>query len=197
MTNIEIYRPRSNLIFAGIGVAMSGFFIWSSFYQGGVATETTSTLVAIFILTCIYIFLAHPKITFSDEGIVITNPIDQFTIGWADVLQLDAKWSMLVETKEFTASAWAAPAPGRHRSRDIHITEVKGLGIEIDGSIRPADSPKSDSGAATYRARVRLKKFENSPGATSLRTSKVRHYRPIVIAGASLIAAITVNFFGH
>lgn len=197
MTNVETYRPKSQLIYAAVGILITSMFIWSSIYQGGTISEVVSVLVALFIISCIYIFLVRPKVTFCDQGIVITNPIEEITIGWADVLELDAKWAMAIQTEKFTVSAWAATAPGRHQSRNIHINEVKGLGIELDGSIRPADSPRSDSGAAIYRAKIRLAKFRTSDEMKSLVTVRNRQWNTLILAGVLLISAIVVNRFGH
>jgi len=197
VNNRETYRPNSNLVFAGIGVVLCGFFTWSSFYQGGVASEVTSICVALFVLTCIYIFLIRPKICFSDEGVIITNPIEEFTIGWADVIQLDTRWALSIKTKEFTVSSWAATASGRHRGRSIHHTEIRGLDIEAGGSIRKSDSPKSDSGAAAFRARVRLKRFADTGSYQSLVTSKVGNWKPAAFAGLTLVAALATNIFSH
>jgi len=197
MTNADIYRPNSNKIFAGIGFLLSAFFLWSSFYQGGAASEATSTCVALFVALCIYIFLVRPKVSFYDEGVIITNPIETITIGWADVVELDSKWAFAIETKGFTVSAWAATAPGRHHSRNIHTNEIKGLGVDLDGNMRVADSPHSDSGATIYRAKIRLQKFRNAGGANSLPTQRVREIKPLIAAGAFLLAAILINIFGH
>jgi uncharacterized membrane protein YobD (UPF0266 family) len=73
VNNADTYRPNSNLLFAGIGVTMCGLFIWSSFYQGGAASVAINICVASAILACIYTFLIRPKVTFYDEGVVITN----------------------------------------------------------------------------------------------------------------------------
>jgi len=196
MNNIDVYRPNSNVIFAGIGAVLSAFFIWSSFYQDSVTSEITSTLTALFIIICIYIFLIRPKVSFSDEGVVITNPLEEFTIGWGDVIAMDTRWALSIETKEFTVSSWAATASGRHR-RNIHHTEIKGLDIDLGGSIRTADSPYSDSGAAAHRARVRLKRFQESDRIQSLATSRKRQLRPLTAAILALVAAIATNFLGH
>jgi len=197
VNNQETYRPRANLIFAGFGAVLSGLFTWSSFYQSSSTTELTSVLVALFVLICIYIFLIRPKITFSDEGVVITNPLEEITVGWADVIQLDTRWALSIETKEFTVSSWAATASGRHKGQTIHHTEIKGLDIQLGESIRKSDSPHSDSGAAAYRARVRLKRFQDSGSYQSLPTARVRHLKPLIFAIATLITAIAVNTFSH
>jgi hypothetical protein len=196
MNNREIYRPNASLVFAGIGVLLCALFVWSSFYEGGARSEVTSALVALFVITFIYIFLVRPKILFADEGIVIINPIEEFTIGWADVIAMDTRWALSIETKEFTVSAWAGTASGRPR-RSIHHTEIKGLDIELGGSMRVGDSPHSDSGAAAYRARTRLKRFNEVGGIPSLVTGRKRQLEPLLLALVLLVAAIAINFAGH
>ena len=196
MSNQSSYRPRANLLFAGIGVTLCFLFIWSSFYQGGATTEITSFLVALFVLICIYILLVRPKVLFCDEGVVITNPLEEFSIGWADVINMDTRWAFSIQTKEFTVSAWAATVSGRH-GRSIHHTQIKGLNIDHGGSMRTADSPNSDSGAVAYRARVHLKRFQESGTHQSLPTTRVRELRPVLLALVTLGAAIAINFVGH
>ena len=197
MSNVDTYRPNSQLIYAAIGILITLMFVWSSFYTGGATSEVVSTLIALFVLVFIYIFLIRPKIIFCDEGIIIVNPIEDVTIGWADVIELDSKWAMAIATEKFTVSSWVATAPGRYRNRGIHVTELKGLDIESGGSIRIADSPRSDSGAAIYRARVRLKRFQDRGNIASLITSRKRQIKPLALACLALVAAIATNFFGH
>lgn len=196
MKNCETYRPHANLVFAGIGVVLCGLFVWSSFYQGGAVGELTSIFFALAVLSCIYTFLIRPKICFGDEGIIITNPLDEFTIGWGDVIQMDTRWALTIETKDFTVSAWAATASGRHR-RNIHHSDIKGLDIDFGGSIRTADSPNSDSGAAAYRARVRQRRFQDLGNIPSIATSRKRDFKPLAFVGVALALAIATNALGH
>ena len=190
MSNQEVYRPRSNWVVAGAGILITALFVWSSFYDGGVGSEITSLLLAAVIILTIYIFIIRPKVTFCDEGVVITNPITEFRIGWSDVILMDSKWAFTIETKTFTVSAWAATAPGRHHARNIHINEITGLGVLDDESMRTADSPRSHSGAAIYRAKVRQKRFHDNGTLTQIKTEKVRDLRMIIAAALLLVAAI-------
>ena len=200
MNNADTYRPTSNLVFAGIGVTMSGLFVWSSFYQGGansISTIATYICVAGAVLACIYTFLIRPKVTFYDEGVVITNPLEEITMSWGDVVDLDSRWALTIATKEFTVSAWAATAPGRHHARNIHAADIKGLGIEWGESMSSGDSPRSDSGAAIYRARTRLQRFINNPIQAAIESGRKRQIKPLLAGGLLLVAAILINNFGH
>ena len=197
MNNADTYRPGSNLIFAGIGVTMSGLFIWSSFYQGGTTSVAINSCIAAAILACIYTFLIRPKVTFYDEGVVITNPLEEITIGWGDVIDLDSRWALTFATQNFSVSAWAATAPGRYHSRNIHIEDIRGLGVDWGESMSSSDSPRSDSGAAIYRARVRITRFKNNSSAISLETNRSREITPLIIGALFLLAAIVIASLGH
>jgi hypothetical protein len=71
------------------------------------------------------------------------------------------------------------------------------MGVELDGTMRTADSPKSDSGATAYRARTRLQKFKSNGGLTSLETWRKPERKYLIAALILLILAIGINIFGH
>ena len=50
-------------------------------------------------------------------------------------------------------SAWAAPAPGRHRHRSASPEDFKFLGLRSGESVRPGDLPSSISGSLAYQIR--------------------------------------------
>ena len=176
---------------------MSALFMWSSFYQGSATTIATSACITGAVIASVYTFLLHPKVTFYDEGLVITNPLEKITIGWRDVIDLDSRWALTLATENFTVSAWAATAPGRHHARNIHVSDIKGMDVEMGGSMRSNESPRSDSGASIYRARVRISRFKNNPGAQSLESKREREFTPLLIGAVLLIAAILINTLGH
>ncbi len=196
MNNREIFRPRTNLNLAVFGVVICGLFTWSNFYDASTASKIASSLVALFALISIYIFLVRPKIVFGDEGMIIVNPLHEYTIAWSDVLMIDTRWALTVETTEFKVYAWAATASGRKR-RSIHHTEVRGLDIDQGGSIRTADSPFTDSGAAAFRLRAKLKKFQEGKIEQSLATSKQSQFQLFSLALIALGAAIAITLLGH
>ena len=196
MNNREIFRPRTNLNFALFGAVICGLFTWSNFYDAGTASKVASLLIALFALISIYLYLIRPKIIFGDEGMIIVNPLHEYSIGWADVLLIDTRWALTVETTQFKVYAWAATASGRKR-RSIHHTEVRGLDIDQGGSIRTADSPFTDSGAAAFRLRAKLKNFQEGKVEQSLPTGKKSQLQLFAIALLALIAAIAITLLKH
>jgi hypothetical protein len=53
-------------------------------------------------------------------------------------------------------------------ARSIHASELKGLGLSVNTFIRPSDSPRSNSGVATYLARTRLDAFISGTTETKI-----------------------------
>lgn len=196
MSNVEIFRPRASLAQAGIGALLCVLFLWSGAYEHSLTSEIVNLLIALSIVITLYMYLVRPKIIFSDEGMIITNPVSEFSIGWSDVISIDNRWALTIQTSGFTVQAWAATASGRRR-RSIHESEIRGLDIDLGGSMRVADSPFANSGAAAYRARARLRRFQESGAIQPLPTFKRARHQLWVCALAILATAIVVNSVGH
>ncbi len=63
--------------------------------------------------------------------------------------------------------------------------------------MRVADSPFVDSGAAAYRARTRLKRFQEDGTLQSLPSFKQCRHAPWISALIIFTAAIVLNLVGH
>jgi hypothetical protein len=92
----------------------------------------------------IYTFLIRPKDSLLyDEGVVIINPIEEITIGWADVIGRWTPNGLLLSKPRILRSALGLPQRQDATMRDTSMpTEIKGMGVELDGTMRTADSPK-------------------------------------------------------
>ena len=189
-----------NYWLSGIGCTLTGLFLWSSILQGGLANILSATLITALITDLIYIFLLKPKITFCQEGLIITNPVTEFTVGWADVEEIDTRWAFSIDAMGRRINAWAAPGPGRHHARTVHPTEVQGLQIAETGSMRPALSPRTDSGVATHLAQLRLNDFRrrgSKEADSSLVFSVSRDWRAPALGVLSLLGVISLAIFTH
>jgi len=116
----------------------------------------------IFVSWGAYLLFIRPKVSVFDEGITITNPFVEITVGWHRVEEIDARYCMSIEVGEKLIYAWAAPAPSRYHARNIHSSDVRGLKLGDNTLIRPGESPGTHSGAATYMSRVRLDNFRKT-----------------------------------
>ena len=168
MTNPEIYRARSSYFFAAFiyflcaGISAQSFFV-----------ETLDSFNATLSWSLLICYLFHlgfirAKVTIFDEGITITNPLRETTVGWDQVQEISVKFSMYISVGGEKIYAWAAQAPGRYHSRTVHATEVRGLQIPDTNSMRAGESPRSHSGVAVALARIRHDAFDKTQtiGAT-------------------------------
>lgn len=166
-------------------------YLWSSIYIGGLRNMATSALVVIAISATNYSSFYKPKIIFDEDGIEIGNPLSRDFIAWSDVSDIDARWCMSITTGDRVIHAYGAPAPGRHRSRNVHETEMRGIKGGETGFMRPARSPKSDSGVAVHIASTWRDKHA---GTKSARASEHRReVAPLVITISAVLVAIAIN----
>jgi hypothetical protein len=162
VSNSETYRPRSSYFFAGaIYILCAGIVGQSFFSEGprGVAITIAWSLVVSYIF---HLGFIRPKVTFFDEGIRITNPLREITIGWDQVEDISARYSMYIQVGGKKIYAWAAQAPGRYHARTIHPSEIRGLKIPDAYNMRPGESPRTHSGQALALARIRFDAFRSS-----------------------------------
>lgn len=163
-------------------------FIW-----GDQSKLITTVIWAITLSSMAYLVFTRPKVVLFDEGITIVNPFLTITTGWQRVEAVDAKFTMSILVGEKTIYAWAAPAPSRYHSRSIHESDLRGMRIDHQSMIRPGESPRSHSGAATYLARTKLANFRNRNliGAeSSIQFNSIG----IAVLLISIIAAIALTY---
>jgi len=189
MSNVFLYRSRTIWLSAGV----TGLIVLALVIETIATRSFKADLVAIawasFILSSAYLLFVHPKIEIFDEGIRITNPLQQITVGWHRVETIEARYTMSIQVGGKTIYAWAAPAPGRYHARSVHSSEVKGMDIGFDNQIRPGESPRSDSGQASYIAKLRLKEF-NEGGITGCESAFRINYLGASFVIGSLITAL-------
>jgi hypothetical protein len=194
MTNPEIYRARSSYFFAACiyffcaGISAQSFFLES--------IESFNATLSWCLLIC-YLFhlgFIRAKVTIFDEGITITNPLRETTVGWDQVQEINVKYSMYVTVGGEKIHAWAAQAPGRYHSRTVHATEIRGLQIPDTNSMRAGESPRSHSGVAVALARIRLDAFAKSQTVSATYVSEFNGKGLIALVALSTVA-ILVTFF--
>jgi hypothetical protein len=161
MSNAEVYRPRSSYFFAGAIYFICLGIIGQSFFTENTRGILTTTSWALVISYLFHLGFIRPKVTFFDEGITITNPTREITVGWDCVSDINAKYSMFVQVGGEKIYAWAAQAPGRYHARTIHPTEIRGMKIPDTYNMRPGESPRTHSGVAVALARIRLDAFRS------------------------------------
>jgi len=159
MSNSEMYRPRSSYFFAGAIYILCAGIVGQSFFSEGPQGIIVTISWSILISYAFHLSFIRPKVTFFDEGITITNPLKEITVGWDRVQEINARYSMYIQVDGEKIYAWAAQAPGRYHARSIHPTELRGLNIPDPLNMRAGESPRTHSGVAVALGRIRLDAF--------------------------------------
>jgi hypothetical protein len=159
VNNVEIFRPRSGYVLAGIvlilGIALSA----SLWVTDNFKSAVSGTLWAAAAIIAGYLVFVHPKVTIFDEGVKVTNPFLAVTLGWNLVDEIEVRYALTFVTASKQISAWAATAPGRYHGRTVHPSELKGYRLNDKTQIRPGESPRTSSGEAAQLCRLRLESF--------------------------------------
>ncbi|MTA39048.1 MAG: hypothetical protein F2566_03190 [Actinobacteria bacterium] len=162
MSNSEMYRPRSSYFFAAAIYILCAGIAGQSFYTEGAQGVATTFAWCLFVAYAAHLGFVRPKVTFFDEGITITNPLKEITVGWGEIEDISARYSMYIQVAGEKIYAWAAQAPGRYHSRTVHASEIRGLKIPDLQNMRPGESPRTHSGQALALARIRFDAFQSS-----------------------------------
>jgi len=162
MNNVFVYRARTVWLSMGVTVFIVLSLVIETVTTRGIKSDLVAIAWATFILTASYLLFIHPKIEIFDEGIRITNPLQRITVGWHRVESIEARYTMSIHVGSKVIRAWAAPAPSRYHSRNVHSSDIKGMDLGVEDQIRTAESPRSQSGQASYIAKLRLKEFQSA-----------------------------------
>ena len=196
MSNALVYRSRSNFVFFGLGIFLSIGLIADNLIisdgEGIFSVLAISTAIALGS----YVLFLKPKIVFFDEGIIITNMLSEVTVGWHEVETIETRFCMSVQVDDKVIYAVAAPAPGRYHSRTVHESEMRGISVPTTESLRPGDSPRSQSGVAAHHARSRMNDFfKRGLEPTITYTTTAKPWAALV--ALSLFAAVLLNEMWH
>jgi hypothetical protein len=195
VSNVDIFRPRSSVFAAFVAYSVIAIMVIQTFFISDAHGCISATIWGTFAVTLSYLILHRPKVELFDEGIRITNPFDQITVGWQSVDSIDAKYTMSIQVGNKVIYAWAAPAPGRYHSKRIHPSEIKGMDIGIGGFIRPGDSPRTHSGAAAYLAIMRLKGFRDAGTMNGCGSSVIKNKNGLLVLIISCVLGIIFNIY--
>jgi hypothetical protein len=183
-------------------MGFSAFFaisalVYINIIDYGFSSALSSLLWGVFTSAIFYLIFIHPKVVFFDEGILIINPLHSFKIGWHEVQEIDARYTMYVihSTTGKKIHAFAAQAPGRYHSRTVHPNEVKGMRVGESGMIRAGESPRSSSGVATAIARSRFDQFQRFNQPSHINFAANFNSRATVIVSAFFVAAVIAQIF--
>jgi hypothetical protein len=160
----ETFRPRSNLVWAGISILLICLFATNSF-----VVNTNQVQIAIEVLICLvlvgvcFVIWIRPKLIFRDEVLEVINPFKTEVIPYDDVVELETQWALRIVHTGGKTTVWVAPASGKRKwiaeqrfgmlGRNVPLSESRHNQSEtMSGSL------DSFSGQAAYMIRERMKR---------------------------------------
>jgi hypothetical protein len=92
-----MYRPRSSYFFAAAIYILCAGIAGQSFYTEDSNGVATTIAWCLFVAYAFHLGFVRPKVTFFDEGITITNPLKEITVGWGEIEDISARYSMYIQ----------------------------------------------------------------------------------------------------
>lgn len=161
----EVFRPKSNYIWAGVSFmliilfAANSFLLITDFMQ-----KTIEFLLCIVLAGIAYLIWVRPKLVLGDVAIEVVNPLSREVIPYSEVRDLETKWALTIVHSRGKTRVWVAPASGKRRwianqtfgwyGRGVPLSESRGHDAESMSS-----SLDSLSGQAAYIIRERMKRL--------------------------------------
>ena len=160
----ETFRPRSNLVWAGISILLICLFATNSF-----VVNTNPTQILIEVLICLMLIAVsfaiwiRPKLIFRDQVLEVINPLKTQVIPYDDVLELQTQWALRIVHTGGKTTVWVAPASGKRRWIAETRFGMYGNHLPLSESTHNtaesmSGSLDSFSGQAAYMIRERIKR---------------------------------------
>jgi uncharacterized membrane protein YobD (UPF0266 family) len=98
--NPESFRPRSGFIFFGIIFVSAAIYTTQSFAYFSIQNGVTTTLWATLISLTAWLIFIRPKVIIFNEGITITNPLYEVSVGWEEIISIDVRYTASIRIRE-------------------------------------------------------------------------------------------------
>lgn len=145
-------RPTSSYVIAIASLVLASLAMVQAIWfdqQNGLRTGA----IVLFLVGLIWSYYVFPKVEIKADSVVVTNPLTQSEVGFGAIEDVDTRFALKLVGDGKAVSAWAAPAPGRHRHRNTATDDFRFLGLREGESVRPGDLPSSVSGSFAYQIR--------------------------------------------
>ncbi len=186
------YRPRATRVLGGAIFAICGVGLLGLLIDSGVAGLLRYGWWIALAGVLAWALFWNPSVQVDNAGVRVVNVFRSITLPWPSIKEVDTKWSLTLITAYGSFAAWAAPAPGRHATKNVTEQDIKHLpttSFDAGGSIGPGDNPNSSSGQAALVVR---RHWEALRDAGHLDNPRLEFDRAPVRWHVGLIAAIAV-----
>jgi hypothetical protein len=187
-----LYRTRSNWAYF-IAVLVIGVIVAISYLTVNKPLEAlVSVMNTAAVAVLFWVFVAGPKIIYTENHIEIHNPFKIVVIGWLKAEDFITKYSFTVITSSRKISAWAAPAPGALNSRRIQRTDFRGTALESRLVVASSESSRAESGVAFILALKHKETALTNGTASETLETRVNWLSIALVVGGTL--ALLSNF---
>ncbi|MCC2030570.1 PH domain-containing protein [Microbacterium allomyrinae] len=107
----------------------------------------------------------RPSLRVQEHGITVENVLRTHFVPWPSIVSIDTRYSLTLHTAQGRVSAWAAPAPSRHRILGLAPKDFDGIGETARGSsgeLRPADAISTPTGNLAQLIRGRWEQLRDA-----------------------------------
>jgi len=194
MNRVQKFRPMKSIIIASFFYIFTIGLCIQTLIASEIMTAVKITLWTTFANLVCYVILHRPSLSISEDGLKIVNPFDSWQIGWDEIQDLDTKFVLNVETRDAIIPVWVATGPARSRHEKLTPGDIRGMGFDGMSSISVGESPKSDSGIATYLIRQGIKDHIAKGSLLRHGTSREVHTKTNFLLILTLSSATLLSF---
>lgn len=109
--NTVLY-PLGSRVLAATLVAICAVIEGSLVAYAHLELALRATPIVLLVALGAYLLFWAPRIELSPAELRIVNPIRTHEISWPAIQDVDARWSLAIDTVRGRVTAWAAPSPG-------------------------------------------------------------------------------------
>ena len=178
-----------------LAVVLVGVTVIVSAATTGPAAILRAIAPVLLLVTLTWAAFWRPEVIVRDEDVVVRNVFTTDVVRFEQIRRIDTRYTLTLDTTQGRVSAWAAPAPGRHRvltaNRDdgTHLPESSYLA----GTVRPGDLITTDSGAVASVLRHRWEAVRDERGSVgdgdAMPRDRHAHLATIIIVAVLAVAS--------
>jgi hypothetical protein len=186
----ETFTSRFNRIISALLVGFAVVFTGvTALYRPEQAGRTF--VGALLFAVIVHALLWRPRLAVDDEGVTVINVLSTVHVPWEALIAIEGRFSLVLRTPNRSVSVWCAPVAGKSTVYRSRRGEDRTTGAPVvDGRIRAADLPHTDSGTAGALVRARWQRLleEDRVAIGRAETAQVR--RSLHLVELATIAAL-------
>lgn len=108
----SVLYPLGSRILAAVVVVICGVVEASLIAYGHAEVALRATPAVLLVAVLVYAAFWAPRVELDPAEVRVINPFRSYRISWPAIREIDARWSLTLDTVRGRVTAWAAPSPG-------------------------------------------------------------------------------------